>query len=106
MRDYTLRSARFLAADCLRRFLLPGDTAVDATMGNGHDTLLLCQLVGESGHMFAFDVQPQAVENTRKRLEEAGLSDRAALFCVGHEHMAETIDLVTKYLGIGFPETI
>ena len=92
MRDYTLRSARFLAADCLRRFLLPGDTAVDATMGNGHDTLLLCQLVGKSGHVFAFDVQPQAVENTRKRLEEADVSDRAALFCVGHEHMAETID--------------
>ncbi len=37
-RGFELKSARFLAADCLRRFLLPGDIAVDATMGNGHDT--------------------------------------------------------------------
>ena len=46
-RGFELKSARFLAADCLRRFLLPGDIAVDATMGNGHDTQMLCDLVGE-----------------------------------------------------------
>ena len=91
MREFELRSARFLAADCLRRFLLPGDTAVDATMGNGHDTELLCALTGENGHVFAFDVQPQSVENTRKRLEEAGLLDRATLLCEGHERMAECV---------------
>ena len=91
MRAFALRSARFLAADCLRRFLLPGDTAVDATMGNGHDTTLLCDLVGESGRVYGFDIQPQAVENTRKRLEAAGLSARAVLFCVGHEKMAEYV---------------
>ncbi len=56
-RGFELKSARFLAADCLRRFLLPGDIAVDATMGNGHDTQMLCELVGESGHVYAFDVQ-------------------------------------------------
>ena len=70
-RNFELKSARFIAADCLRRFLLPGDTVIDATMGNGHDTLTLCELVGESGCVHAFDVQPQAVENTRVRLTEA-----------------------------------
>ena len=79
MRDFELKSARYIAADCLRRFLLPGDTAVDATMGNGHDTQFLCELVGESGHVFAFDIQEQAVENTRRRLMEAGLLARASL---------------------------
>lgn len=29
--------------------LKPGDRAADATMGNGWDTLKLCELVGESG---------------------------------------------------------
>ena len=91
MRDYTLRSARYIAADCLRRFLLPGDTAVDATMGNGHDTEMLCELVGPQGRVYAFDAQPQAVANTRERLEKAGLSQRARLICAGHEHMAEFI---------------
>lgn len=91
MRDYMLKSARYLAADCLRRFLLPGDTAVDATLGNGHDTQLLCELVGESGRVYGFDIQPQAVENTRARLAQAGLLARAELHCAGHERMAEYV---------------
>ena len=91
MRDYTLRSARFLAAEALRRFLLPGDIAIDATMGNGHDTQLLCELVGDSGHVFAFDIQSEAITNTKVRLENAGLIHRASLYCIGHEHMSEFV---------------
>ena len=89
--SYELKSARYLAADVLRQAIVPGDTVVDATMGNGHDTLFLCELVGEGGRVYAFDVQEAAVENTRKRLEEAHVADRAALFCLGHEHMAEQV---------------
>lgn len=88
---YELKSARFLAAEILNRAVLPGDTVVDATMGNGHDTLSLCRLVGEAGTVYAFDIQPRAVENTRARLAEAGMSARARLFCAGHERMAEFV---------------
>ena len=88
---YELRSARYIAAEALARALGPGDTAVDATMGNGHDTLALCQLVGPTGRVYAFDVQSDAVERTRARLREAGFLDRATLFCLGHEHMAEHV---------------
>ena len=88
---YELKSARFLAADVLRQVLSEGDTAIDATMGNGHDTEALCRLVGPSGLVYAFDLQPQAVENTRARLLAAGLADRARLFCLGHEHLAEEV---------------
>lgn len=87
--SYELRSARFLAAEVLKSTVQPGDTVIDATMGNGHDTLFLCELVGETGRVIAFDVQTQAVENTRARLAEAGVLQRASLFCLGHEHMAE-----------------
>ena len=85
---YELKSARFLATDILERAVSPGDTVIDATMGNGRDTLALCRLVGEEGRVYAFDVQPSAVENTRQRLAEAGLLKRARLFCMGHEHLA------------------
>ena len=47
--SYELRSARWIAADVLRQVVQPGDTVVDATLGNGHDTLMLCELVGETG---------------------------------------------------------
>lgn len=86
------RSARFWAQEMITAALYDGAVAIDATMGNGHDTLWLCREVGESGHVYAFDVQQQAVDNTSAALTEAGLRPRADLFCIGHQHMAEYVD--------------
>ena len=88
---YELKSARYLAREILLKTVRPGDTAVDATMGNGHDTLLLCETVGPGGHVYAFDVQPLAVENTEALLRGHGLLDRAELIRAGHERMAEYV---------------
>ena len=88
---YELKSARYLAAEILRAVLAPGDRAIDATMGNGHDTALLCSLVGPEGRIYAFDVQPAALEATRRRLAEEGLAGQAELFLLGHEHMREAV---------------
>jgi len=75
------------AHERLRHHLHAGDVAVDATAGNGHDTLFLAREVGPEGHVFAFDIQPQALEETRKRLEEAGAESRVTLLHAGHEEM-------------------
>ncbi|MBQ6506097.1 MAG: hypothetical protein IJI08_02085, partial [Clostridia bacterium] len=88
---YELKSARYLAAEMLRAVLLPGDRAIDATMGNGHDTALLGSLVGPEGRVYAFDVQPAALEATRRRLAEEGSAGQAELFLLGHEHMREAV---------------
>ena len=89
--SYELKSARYLAREVIQQAVLPGDTAVDATMGNGHDTLMLCEAVGAAGRVYAFDVQAQAVEETGKRLREQGVADRAELILAGHERMAEYV---------------
>ena len=89
--SYELKSARYLAKEVIGQAVLPGDAAVDATMGNGHDTLTLCEAVGPAGHVWAFDVQAQAVEETKKRLREQGMDGRAELIHAGHEHMAEYV---------------
>ena len=83
------RSARFWAQEMIEAALYEGAVAVDATMGNGHDTLFLCELVGEEGKVIAFDVQAQAVESTRRRLMENGMLGRASLYHMGHERMEE-----------------
>ena len=88
---YELKSARYLAREVILQAVEPGDTAVDATMGNGHDTLMLCEAVGPTGRVYAFDVQEQAVEETKKRLREQAMEDRAELIRAGHEHMAEYV---------------
>lgn len=85
---FELRSARWLAAECLTALIRPGDTVVDATMGNGHDTEMLARLVGEGGRVYTFDVQSAALESTAALLEKNGLSDRCTLILFGHEHMA------------------
>ena len=88
---FILKNARHLAARYMEEILRPGDIAVDATMGNGKDTQFLCELVGETGHVYAFDVQEEALERTAARLEAAGLRARATLILAGHETMRENV---------------
>ncbi|WP_404453753.1 class I SAM-dependent methyltransferase [Virgibacillus necropolis] len=45
-----------------------GDTVIDATCGNGNDTVFLSKVVGENGHVFGFDIQEQAILNTQGKL--------------------------------------
>lgn len=75
----------------MQRVVRPGGFVVDATVGNGHDTLFLAQLVGEKGKVFGYDIQEEAIANTKKQLLERGLLERVTLFQKGHEHISETI---------------
>lgn len=86
-----LGSAREWARTLIENSISEGAKAIDATMGNGHDTLWLAKLVGENGMVYAFDVQKEAVENTRKRLEEENMLSRAQLFLKGHENIGLTV---------------
>ncbi|HEY1048644.1 MAG TPA: class I SAM-dependent methyltransferase [Prosthecobacter sp.] len=67
----------------LKDRLRPGDIVVDATMGNGHDTLFLTECVSPGGHVHAFDVQAAALEETRKRVP----AEMTTLYHAGHETM-------------------
>ncbi|KGR87761.1 tRNA (mnm(5)s(2)U34)-methyltransferase [Lysinibacillus odysseyi] len=69
-----------------------GDIAVDATAGNGHDTLFLAELVGDDGFVYAFDVQKQAVDATLHRLLDHALEHRAIVLNDGHENVAKYVD--------------
>ena len=64
---FILKNARHLAARYMEEILRLGDIAVDATMGNGKDTQFLCELVGETGRVYAFDVQEEAFSAGRSR---------------------------------------
>lgn len=57
----------------LWRQVQPGAFCIDATAGRGRDTVLLCRLAGETGRVLAFDIQPEAVAQTRALLAEEGL---------------------------------
>ncbi len=64
---------------------------VDATAGNGHDTVFLARVAGPRGRVLAFDVQESALEATRRRLVSEGLESRVELIHAGHERMLDLL---------------
>lgn len=75
----------------LQRYLQPGCLAVDATCGNGKDTLEMARLVGEDGHIWGIDIQQTALDRTSERLQEAGMRSRVTLINAGHQHLPDLI---------------
>lgn len=72
--------------------LQAGDTALDGTMGNGNDTLMLAQRVGSQGKVYAFDIQTQAINNTREKLAAANLlGERVQLIQASHQNIYQYI---------------
>ena len=65
-----------------------GDYVIDATVGNGHDTEFLSQLVGPKGHVLGFDVQAAAITATTQRLAKAQLNN-TELILAGHENVEQ-----------------
>lgn len=87
--------------ELLGEVLAPGQLAIDLTAGNGYDTQQLYRMVGGSGQVVAFDIQQEALQMTRCRLEEEGAEVRiwtggdsvpsaagVDLVAAGHEHLA------------------
>lgn len=76
-----------LAQEILRPLISEGDLVIDATAGNGHDTLFLAECVGAAGRVLAFDVQEAALVSAKSRLMEAELCGRAEFFHESHAGM-------------------
>ena len=86
----------------LKQHVRPGAVCIDATAGKGRDTALLCRLAGENGRVLAFDIQQEAVDQTRALLEQEGLT--AEVYLESHAHMeqyanAESVDCVVFNFG-------
>ncbi|MCA9029715.1 MAG: 16S rRNA (cytosine(1402)-N(4))-methyltransferase, partial [Planctomycetaceae bacterium] len=74
-----------LAQQAVADVVQPGDIVVDATIGNGYDTLFLAQLVGPAGTVFGFDIQSAAIQETQARISE--FASRVTLFHASHAEM-------------------
>ena len=86
----------------LEQTIREGAVCIDATAGKGRDTALLCRLAGESGRVLAFDIQPEAVRQTRALLSEEGL--QAEVYLDSHANMeryaeAGSVDCVVFNFG-------
>ena len=79
------------AHNIIQKYLATGDYAIDATVGNGHDTLFLSKQIGMDGRVFGFDIQQQALDSTLSKLESEHDNDNTQLFHVSHSNMEQQI---------------
>jgi len=100
----TLRGAVTLSHFYLRKRVRPGDLVLDATCGNGLDTLLLAELVGEEGRVWAFDLQARAIAATRELLGVHGRLGCVELVQAGHERLGEYLSagLAAAVFNLGY----
>lgn len=88
-----------MAHDFLAQVITKDDVVVDATMGNGHDTLFLAKLAKQ---VYAFDIQEQALEKTRQRIQEAGFTN-VELILQGHETVDQYVsDVKAAIFNLGY----
>ncbi|ARJ50047.1 tRNA (mnm(5)s(2)U34)-methyltransferase [Staphylococcus lutrae] len=69
------------AKSLIRSHVAADSVVIDATCGNGHDTLFLAKLVPH-GHVYGCDIQADAISHTQEKVQSF---DHVTLFQVGHE---------------------
>ena len=98
--NLTKQSHSFIEKHFLTVGTLPR-VAIDATCGNGFDTVFLAKLASEK--VLAFDIQKIALKKTREQLEQYNLEHKVKLIHKGHENMAEyvssPVDVIMFNLG-------
>lgn len=96
-------SALNIAHKFIREKVAVGDICIDATAGRGNDTALLCGLVGDTGKVIAFDIQPEAIESTDNLLKSRNFSNYQ-LYLESHTEMdkyaePDSVSCITFNLG-------
>ena len=85
----------------LKEVIDKNSIVVDATAGNGNDTLFLAKTSAK--RVFAFDVQNQAITNTNDLLEKNNFADKCEVILDSHEnfdkYIEENIQAVVFNLG-------
>jgi tRNA G37 N-methylase Trm5 len=92
-----IKNATDTAREIIKNSVKPNDTVIDATAGNGNDTLLLAGLVGDEGMVYSFDIQKTAIDKTQELIDLNGLSERVTLINDGHENLLNYIDREINY---------
>ena len=107
--DSLAHSAVFRAVQAISKYVNDTETmfCIDATAGNGHDTCFLAGLgaflngaAQKNYSVLACDVQEEALQNTRERLNTYGL--QAELVHVGHEKIAAYLPENSRLAGVLF----
>ncbi len=82
-----IKNSLYQSHDIVMKTVRQGDTVIDATCGNGGDTIFLAGLTGEEGIVYSFDIQQAALDRTLAKLKKEGLDNRVKLILDSHKYM-------------------
>lgn len=86
-----LKSPLRFSQALMKQAIQPGDHVIDATVGNGNDTVTLAQAVGNTGKVYGFDIQNEAIETTNQKLLLTGLLPQTELILDGHQNIEKYV---------------
>jgi len=88
----------------LRDVVSLGDVVIDATAGNGYDTVFLARCVGETGRVYAFDVQQAAIESASAKVTAEGCAPQVTFVHDSHRHLAKHVQesIVAIVFNLGY----
>ena len=75
----------------LKEILQSGDYAIDATAGNGHDTLKLAGYVSPNGEVLGIDIQDQAIKSTQALLSQHKMADSVTVVKGNHQDLEKLV---------------
>lgn len=81
------------ARELMIKYIESGDIVIDATCGNGNDTLFLAQLLNGTGHIHAFDIQTQAIINAKHKTKD---HLNISFHQTGHENVLNVVKQTVK----------
>ncbi|HNX28316.1 MAG TPA: class I SAM-dependent methyltransferase [Syntrophomonadaceae bacterium] len=87
-----LKNAVSISRQIISQAVAQADTVVDATCGQGNDTLLLAQLVGPLGLVYSFDIQEPALQAAQNLLDANNLTQRVKFIHDDHAKIRDHID--------------
>lgn len=103
MKYKVLNNTVSITKNFIKDYIKDGQVVLDATVGNGNDTVLMADRVGISGRVYGFDIQKVAIDNTIKLLKENNLENRVTLIKDSHENLkkyiSEPLDFIIYNLG-------
>lgn len=98
MKSKIANNTSAIARGLIDRYVYEGSIVLDATVGNGNDTIALAKAVGQNGMVFGFDIQKNALEITSQKLKDANLESRVKLIEDSHENIDDYIEAELDFI--------
>ena len=87
-----LKNAQQFSHEMILSVNLEDGIFIDATAGNGHDTLFLAQHIEKGSKILAFDIQEKAILQTRQLLQNNDLEEKVTCILDSHVHLLNYLD--------------